>query len=121
MRKLLTILLLAAAVIGVTYLVKPEVLRAPSQQCSGKEVKSDYVKYCGEDGKTAFELLKANTTVDFQQYDFGVFVKSIGGVTPDEKHFWKFYLNGTESQVGADQVQTRDGDLIEWRLAEITQ
>ena len=125
MKKLLTIVLLTAAVIGVTYLVRPQLLRAPSNEqelvCSGNEVKNDYVKYCGQDGKTALELLLFTAPTDFQKYDFGAFVKSINDVKPDEKHFWKLYVNGAESQVGADQVQTKNGDLIEWRLAEITE
>ena len=87
---------------------------------------SDYVKYYGEDGKTAFDLLVeqkvGDQTIDVQskKYDFGVFIESINGTKPDDKHFWKLYINGQEAQVGADQLQTKKGDIIEWTIAEIT-
>lgn len=122
MKKLLTILILAAALFGLTYLVKPQLLYAPSHQEVQQQpvVQNDYVKYYGQDGKTALEILKIVTTVQTKNYPgVGVFVQSINGVAPDERHFWKLYVNGSESQVGADQVQTKNGDTIEWKLEEI--
>ena len=130
MKKFLITIIIAAAVFGGLYLYQNRVVRpsgAPSPrpeqqaQCAGTEVKSDYVKYCGQEGKNAFELLTAATAVEFKSYDFGVFVESINGVKPDTQHFWKLYVNGAESQVGADQAQTKNGDLIEWKLEEVKQ
>ncbi len=122
MKRFLTILVLAIALLGATYLVKPQLLRAPNHEAevSQSVVEKDYVKYYGVEGKNAFVLLQATTAVEFKQYDFGVFVQSINGLKPDDKHFWKFYVNGQESQVGADTVQAHNGDILEWRLAEIT-
>lgn len=126
MKKFFITIFLAAALIGVTYLVKPQQtdLRSQEERQTSQEevlpqVTETSVKYEGQEGQTAFELLRAVTMVEFKQYDFGVFVESIGGVKPDEKHFWKLYVNGTESQVGSDQLQTKNGDIIEWKLDEI--
>lgn len=128
MKKFLITILIAVAVVGGVYYYKNHFVRpsgAPNSrpdqqlQCAGTEVKNDYVKYCGQDGKNAFELLTAAAAVEFKSYDFGVFVESINGVKPDEKHFWKLYINGAESQVGADKLQTKDGDVVEWKLEEI--
>ncbi len=124
MRKLLTILLLTAAVVGITYWVKPKQAVAPPDQNlpitdQTAVIADDYVQYRGIEGRTAFELLRDITDVGYKQYDFGVFIESINGVKPDAQHFWKLYVNGTESQVGADSMQTRNGDVIEWKLEEI--
>jgi hypothetical protein len=101
----------------------PPVLgRTPTiQNADGTPVLSaDYVKYYGHDGRNAFELLKAlDPSVGYKQYSFGVLVESIGGVTPDNQHFWKLYLNGQASQVGADQLQLHDGDVVEWKIDKI--
>lgn len=129
MKKIIIILTIAAGIVGLTFLVKPRELRAPTerpvtndaqiQTSLDKVVSETYVKYSGRTGKTAFALLQETTNIEFKQYDFGVFVESINGVKPDSQHFWKLYVNGQESQVGVDQVQTRNGDIVEWRLEEI--
>ncbi len=130
MKKIVIILVLILAAVGITFLVKPDISQAPSNGGAliqtRDEIRNesiilqDYVRYPGEEGKNAFELLQKYTKVEFKQYDFGVFIESINGVKPDEKHFWKLYYNGEESQVGADQLQTKKGDIVEWRLEEIS-
>lgn len=78
------------------------------------------VRYSGQDGRTAMDILKANYNVQTQSFgDMGDFVKAIDGVEPDSKHFWAFYVNGAISQVGADQYVTKSSDNIEWKLEEI--
>lgn len=78
------------------------------------------VRYEGQAGKTALEILKANYQVETKDYPgLGEFVVSIGGITPDSKHFWQFVVNGQPAQVGASSYQTQNGDQIEWRLEEI--
>jgi hypothetical protein len=74
----------------------------------------------GEDGKNALELLKAKYKVETKSFgDMGEFVQSINDQAPDNKHFWAFYVNGQQAQVGAGSYITRTSDLIEWRMDEI--
>ena len=129
MKKIIIILAIAAGIIGLTFLIKQGELRAPTERPvaddakiqaeQDKVISETYVKYPGRDGKTAFALLQEATIIEFKQYDFGVFVESVNGVKPDSRHFWKLYVNGQESQTGADQLQTKNGDVVEWRLEEI--
>jgi hypothetical protein len=78
------------------------------------------IRYSGQDGRTAMDILKANYNVQTQSFgDMGDFVKSIDGVEPDNKHFWALYVNGSVSQVGADQYVTKSSDILEWKLEEI--
>lgn len=125
MKKFFIAIFLVAGVLVATYLVKPHQGIAPTRSDTQTEnqpvITADHVKYSGQDGKNAFELLQAATRVEFKQYDFGVFVQGINESRPDAKHFWKLYVNGQESQTGADQVQTKNADTIEWKVEEITQ
>jgi hypothetical protein len=78
------------------------------------------VRYEGQDGRTAMDLLKSNYRVETQSFgDMGDFVTSIDGVEPDSSHFWAFYLNGAQAQVGAGAYVTKSSDQIEWKLEEI--
>lgn len=122
MKKLSAILVLAAALLGLTYLVKPGDLRAPATsqtQNTQPVVSQNYVKYYGQEGSNALQLLQALTPVQVREYSFGAMVQGINGVVPDSKHFWELYINGSAATVGADQLQTRPGDIIEWKLSEI--
>lgn len=130
MKKLILIALLAAVLVGLTYIVVPKTKQSgcvptpkTEEQLTEEHrqltISKDYVKYFGEDCKTAFEILLYTAQTKFKKYDFGIFVESINGVKPDDKHFWKLYLNGQGAQVGADSLQTHKGDVIEWKLEEI--
>lgn len=131
-KKLLLIVILAGIAVGITYLVKPgqfgpsapeqeeQAVFPVSRELQGKSiVMQDYVRYYGENGENALELLQKTTSAEIKQFDFGAFVESINGIKPDEKHFWKLYYNGAEAQVGADQLETKSGDVIEWFLEGI--
>jgi len=135
MKKFWIAVVVVAIVGGGLFLLKSERAIAPAgdsqktpdklQEASDSQpivprVEKEYAVYYGENGKTAFDLLKSLTKVGFKKYSFGVFVESVNDVTPDKDHFWKLYVNGKESQVGADQVQTKESDLIEWKLEKIS-
>ncbi len=75
------------------------------------------ISYQGVEGQTALALLKAGHVVESTTYDFGDFVTSIDGQASDSAtNFWAFYVNGTQSTVGAGDYITKNGDVIEWRL-----
>lgn len=133
MKKIITIVVLVAALAGLTYIVKtggntegiPEraVIKTNSKIKDKEIVLGDYVRYPGRDGKNVFDLLlevkNMKAQPEFKRYDFGVFVESINGTKPSEKQFWKLYVNGEEAQVAADKIETKKGDIIEWILEDI--
>jgi len=72
-------------------------------------------------GETAFSLLKKAAaqngfSLDYQQYDFGVFVTAIGGIVPAGNQYWAFYFNGQYSMVGASDQPIASGDTTFWQL-----
>jgi hypothetical protein len=83
------------------------------------QVPANVIQYKGQDGKNAFELLKASHRVDAKHYSFGDMVTGIDGVSPDSKHFWAMYVNGEFSQVGASQYITKNSETIKWVIEEI--
>ena len=125
-KQIILAVLLVGLVVGITYIAKPrnmpfygELIPTNERIRHDPVILSDYIRYPGQDGRNAFELLKERTSVESKQYDFGVFIESINGTKPDDKHFWKLYVNGQASQVGADQLQTKQGDILEWVMEEI--
>lgn len=107
------------AVIGIIYALTKQPVKAPTIQDTAKQTEVSSVKYQGVEGKTAFELLKSQHSVEANHYDFGDLVSSIDGITPDKNHFWAFYVNGKFSDVGASAYVTKSSDVIEWKLEEV--
>ena len=83
-----------------------------SSQISGVQTFS----YEGENGKTALDLLKSKADAQVSESSFGSFVISINGTSNSDNQFWMLYVNGELATTGADQVQTKDGDKIDWRF-----
>lgn len=78
---------------------------------------SQPIAYRGVQGKTALALLQQQHHVITKTYkDFGDMVTSIDGRAADSKHFWSFYVNGKQSQVGAGAYQTQASDHLSWKL-----
>ncbi|MDP3741442.1 MAG: DUF4430 domain-containing protein [bacterium] len=131
LKKIILVVVLAAALVGLTYIVKTrsDTASMPELACikTNENIKDkvlvlkDYVRYPGKNGKNAFDLLQdaTDSKVTFKRYDFGVFVEAINGSTPSEKQFWKLYVNCQESTVGADKLETKKGDIVEWFLEDI--
>ena len=75
------------------------------------------VSYKGESGKNALELLKTQAVVVTQDSAYGPFVDSINGVQGGTNgKYWAFYVNGKQSNVGANDYVTQDGDTLEWKF-----
>jgi hypothetical protein len=73
-----------------------------------------------ESEATAFSLLKSitdkeNIPIDTQQYDFGVFVKSIGGLESTAEKAWIYFVNTESGTIAADQMKINPGDVVEWK------
>ena len=131
-KRLLGVVILLGGAVALTYYVKPivsckSVVEGPGQLIQASDsvrdkvvTLSDYVRYPGKNGQNALVLLEEIAPVGKQQFDFGVLVESIGGIEPPENQFWKLYINGQGSPVGADQLQTCRGDVVEWLIEDIS-
>lgn len=75
-----------------------------------------YVKYQGEAGETALDLLKKHADVETEDSEFGEFVTAVNGEDGGGEKYWLFYVGGKEASVGAGDYVTKDGETIEWKL-----
>lgn len=99
-------------------------------QISTVKIKIDYgngeiISYETEikEAATAFSVLEKavqekEIPIETQQYDFGVFVKSINNLESDTNLSWIYFVNGTSGNVAADQKILQPGDLVEWKYIE---
>ncbi len=97
---------------------QPEPAKPKTSQTQTKkaDTKPGYIKYQGEEGKTALAILKTKADVKTEDSDFGEFVKSINGEDGGGTKYWIFYVNGQEASEGAGTYQTKSSDTIEWKL-----
>ena len=116
------------ALFGIIYSLTKQPVSAPTindgqkasleEQSTIQQVPSTIIKYQGVEGQTALELLKTSHNVETKEFSgVGEFVVSIDGITPNQQtHFWAFYINGAQAQVGAGTYITKFTDVIEWKL-----
>lgn len=84
---------------------------------NGKKETSSFIP---QPGQTVFDALKSlaqekGVSLDVQTYDFGVFVKGIGGYASTNEVAWIYFVNGNSGTIAADQQEIKAGDKIEWR------
>ena len=98
----------------------PTISQDRNQTESIQQVPQTSIQYQGIDGQSALSLLKVSHNVETKEYaGIGEYVVSIDGGAPDSKHFWAFYVNGKQAEVGAGAYVTKISDVIEWKLEEI--
>lgn len=109
------------AAIGIIYALTKQPVTAPTQNdVNVQQAPTTTINYQGAEGKTALELLRAAHRIEIKEFSgLGEFVTAIDGIEPDASHFWAFYVNGNQAQVGAGQYVTKATNQIEWRLEEI--
>ena len=76
--------------------------------------------------KTVFDALKDtalanNISLETQNYEFGVFVKSINGLESTAKKSWIYFVNGESGMVAADKNEIKNGDVVEWKYLPPTE
>lgn len=72
--------------------------------------------------KTVLEILEQQNETDgnvrlvTKEYPgLGTLVESIGGIANGENgEYWQYNINGEMPQIGADQLQVENGDVIDW-------
>lgn len=72
-----------------------------------------------EKGANAFELMKKNFVLDYDEYPMGVFVKSIDNYKPEEDEYWALYVNGEYAEKGISQYIINEDINITWKIEKI--
>lgn len=84
----------------------------------GDEVKTTYDSQVPQG--SVFDLLNLvalenDIELITESYEFGVYVKSLGGYESGSEKAWIYFVNGQSGTVAADQYQLEAGDVVEWR------
>lgn len=64
------------------------------------------------DNADVWQMLQDQAQVDFEKYNFGVFIKGINGLAADDKNYWAIYVNDKFAQTGIDQLEVKKGDTV---------
>lgn len=74
------------------------------------------ITFTATEPTTAFDLTKAEATIEYEEYSFGNFITSINGAAAPSGMFWQLSHNDAFATVGANDVQLQVGDTITWQL-----
>lgn len=85
---------------------------------NGKTI--NFEEVLADEEQTAYSLLAdaaddKNLDLQTQQYDFGVFVKSINGHESTADKAWIYFVNGESGDIAADKYILKLGDTVEWK------
>lgn len=87
----------------------------------GKElIESGWINRDSSETFTAYDILKytaneKSLALEVENYDFGVFVKSINDLESTSEKAWIYFVNGESGQIAADKYELKSGDLVEWK------
>lgn len=114
------ILLIAALYFAYGFFVAKDTSQKSASFTSGEKptptiVLVDYFQYKGRTGKNALQLIQEQAAIELATSGL---ITSINGRKADNsnKEYWAFYVNGKLAPVGPADYQTKDEDLIEWRI-----
>jgi len=71
-------------------------------------------------GATLFNATKMIAEIEYEKYEWGIFITAINTVRGDQSHFWLWHIwDSAKKQwepgpVGADAFILRDGDTVSW-------
>ncbi len=83
------------------------------------EKQTVYTFQAEKSDQTPLSLLEDEADVEYQEYDFGVFVESINGQDSNNDYFWALYVNDEFAQKAADRIELQAGDEVQWRWEEV--
>jgi len=74
-------------------------------------------------GDSAFFILEKfseerGVDINYEQYDFGVFIKGIGETEGDNSKAWLYSVNGENANVSADNYKLNAGDMVRFEYKE---
>lgn len=98
----------------------PEVPRKISQIQFVLDWGESIATYSGVSASTALEALevvseKHQIPIHKTQFDFGVFVDSIGTYSGTANKVWIYHVNGVSGDVAADKKILKEKDVVLWR------
>ena len=67
-------------------------------------------------GGTALAALQAKYPVDTKDSSLGKQIMGINQVTPTDRQFWSFNIDGQAATIGADAYQCQGTETITWKL-----
>lgn len=73
------------------------------------------------DKETVGEALLELELIDGEEGEYGLYVKSVGGVTADydtDGVYWAFYINDEYAQTGVDSTEIKEGESYSFRMEE---
>ncbi|WP_404454755.1 DUF4430 domain-containing protein [Oceanobacillus kapialis] len=77
-----------------------------------------------EEGDTAFDVLldageAHGQEIQYEEYDFGNMITSIGEVPQTDSHAWSFNVNGKAADVGASSYEVEHGDNLLFAVRDL--
>lgn len=68
------------------------------------------------DGEMFGDYLKQYKDCDWEDSEYGIFVKGFCGVPNDDSQqlWWQLFVDGESAQVGADMIELKDGAVYEY-------
>lgn len=93
----------------------------PTPSVSTSAPNRTVIEYKGEEGKTVLELLQRRAVVEIRDTPSGPLIVAVAGFAPDPSkgEFWRFFVNGVESDVWAGSYVTKNTEDIVWRVVEV--
>ena len=70
-------------------------------------------------GSNAFEAMKENIEVGFENYAIGPFIQSIEGVAAPEGYYFALYVNGSYAEKGIADYTIEENIIIEWKTQSL--
>lgn len=118
MKKLALLLIIVVAAIYIWKLSpQPQPTQDNQATVSPTAIGRKVISYEGIEGKTALELLQSSHETVTKTSSYGEYVESIEGITGGaEGRYWILYVDGQMSNIGAADLQTKDGQKIEWKF-----
>jgi len=118
----------------------PTTTPTPSPTPTPKPLAKDALRYIINNGtsqksfdkiaqktQTVFSVLEGLSKTDNLEmkynnnFKFGVFIESIDNIkSGTDNKYWQFYVNGALGQVAADKQEIKAGDIIEWKLDDVS-
>ncbi|MDR0138551.1 DUF4430 domain-containing protein [Metabacillus idriensis] len=76
--------------------------------------KVDSKEVAFEEGQTLMDAMKANFKVE----EAGGFISGINGImaSDSDKTYWHLIVNGEDAMTGANEIELKDGDKVEFDL-----
>lgn len=75
------------------------------------------ISYNGKTGFSALEILQKITQVKTKESSLGTQIIAINGLEQTNNKFWTYTVDGKVGNIGAADYQTKDGEIIEWKLS----